>query len=155
MGYTYGGPYQLPARRGRARPRVRKDGLGRASVRAGERAAALGRRAPACYVINHDQRADRLLRVHKLLDGLAWLPWRRLEAVGGRDGGCTPIHRAAWLRLRDEPMQECVLVLEDDAVANSTPFEDDAMHEPKTKKDVNDQLDAESARRLIDDSAAL
>ena len=94
-------------------------GDGRAGGRASEARApaALGRRAPACYVINHDQRADRLLRVHKLLDGLAWLPWRRLEAVGGRDGGCTPIHRAAWLRLRDAPAQECVLVLEDEVDA--------------------------------------
>ena len=24
--------------------------------------------------------------MHKLLDGLAWLPWRRLEAVGARGG---------------------------------------------------------------------
>ena len=56
--------------------------------------AALGRGAPPCYVINHDRRTDRLLRVHKLLDGLTWLAWRRLEAVGGRGGGCTPSHRA-------------------------------------------------------------
>ena len=88
--------------------------------------AALGRGAPPCYVINHDRRTDRLLRVHKLLDGLTWLAWRRLEAVGGcggRGGGCTPSHRAAWLRLRDEPMQECVLVLEDEVDALCDDFE--------------------------------
>jgi len=85
--------------------------------------AALGRGAPPCYVINHDRRTDRLLRVHKLLDGLTWLAWRRLEAVGGCGGGCTPSHRAAWLRLRDAPMQECVLVLEDEVDALCDDFE--------------------------------
>ena len=50
--------------------------------------AALGRAAPPCYVINDDQQ-----RVHKLLDGLAWLPWRRLEAVGARGGGCARVQK--------------------------------------------------------------
>ena len=85
--------------------------------------AALGRAAPPCYVINDEQQPDRLLRVHKLLDGLAWLPWRRLEAVGARGGGCALSHREAWLRLRDAPMEECVLVLEDEVDALCADFE--------------------------------
>jgi len=88
-------------------------------------AAALGRGAPPCFVINSDRRPDRLLHVHKLLDGLTWLTWRRLEAVdgcGGR-GGCALSHREAWLRLRDAPMQECVLVLADDVDALCADFE--------------------------------
>ena len=57
-----------------------------AEAEGAEGAAALGRSAPPCYVINLDRRPDRLLQTHKLLDGLAWLAWRRLEAVDGRGG---------------------------------------------------------------------
>ena len=139
-----------------------------AEAEGAEGAAALGRRAPPCYVINLDRRPDRLLQTHKLLDGLAWLAWRRLEAVDGRGGelrggelrdavaplsrellggglddptptvlrdgrfwprltrgavGCALSHRAAWRRLRLSPMDECVLVLEDDVGALCTDFE--------------------------------